>query len=502
MANVALPNVFGDNAVLQRGMEIPVWGFADPGETVHVLLDGKLAKTTADDQGNWMVKLPKMEAGGPHSLVVEGQKNRIERKNILIGEVWVCSGQSNMEWPVSAMWNADLTIATAKYPNIRLLTVDTAGQQKSVKDYPGNWKVCSPETVGDFSATGFFFGRMIHQMIDVPIGLIDNSWGGSSAEAWVRRDLMEGKELYEPLLKGWAEREAKPKDAETYAKFEKEWADWTDKVIAAKKAGTELPSPPRRPRGTMFNQHRPANLYHARIKPIMPYGIRGAIWYQGESNAGRAYQYRDMFPLMIKNWRDDWGQGDFPFYWVQLADFRNELPDPGESEWAELREAQTMTMDKLTNTGEAVIIDIGEGSDIHPKNKLDVGIRLARWALAHQYGMTDLIHQSPRYKSMEKADGKIVITFDHVGNGLRTVDRREVQGFAISGEDKQWVWAKARIVPKTKDQVEVWSDEVQNPVAVRYAWADNPVCNLYNRTGLPVTPFRTDDWPGLTVDAR
>jgi sialate O-acetylesterase len=223
------------------------------------------------------------------------------------------------------------------------------------------------------------------------------------------------------------------------------------------------------------------------------------IWYQGETNANRAYQYRDLFPLMIRSWREEWKQGDFPFYWVQLADFREEKTEPAESDWAELREAQTATMGVLPNTGEAVIIDLGEGQDIHPRNKQDVSKRLARWALARDYGLS-IAHHSPLYKSMERRGNTIVLTFDHVGGGLRTFDTREVRGFAIAGSDKKFFWAKASITGN--DKVEVWSDQVAEPVAIRYAWADNPICNLRSREGLPVTPFRTDDWPGITANNR
>jgi sialate O-acetylesterase len=255
----------------------------------------------------------------------------------------------------------------------------------------------------------------------------------------------------------------------------------------------------------MRGNHRPANIYNGALKPTIGYGIKGAIWYQGESNAGRAYQYRDMFPLMIKSWRDEWAIGDFSFYWVQLADFMAEKPEPADSAWAELREAQTMTMTRLPNTGEAVIIDIGEGRDIHPRNKQDVAKRLARWALAKDYGV-QLAHRSPQFKSMEKQGYKMVLTFDHVGNGLYSFDVQQPRGFAIAGEDKKFVWAQANILPAGPGapaaRVEVWSDSVQNPVAVRYAWADNPVCNLYSSDRLPVTPFRTDDWEGVTANAR
>ena len=249
----------------------------------------------------------------------------------------------------------------------------------------------------------------------------------------------------------------------------------------------------------MYGNHRPANIYNGVLKPTIGYGIRGAIWYQGESNAGRAYQYRDLFPLMISSWRKEWGIGDFPFYWVQLADFMAEKSEPADSAWAELREAQTMTMSKLPNTGEAVIIDIGEGKDIHPRNKQDVGKRLARWALARDYGVSVPYH-SPQYKSMERKDGKIVITLDYVPSGLRPFDVNELRGFTIAGDDKKFVNANAKIVGP--NLIEVWSDAVKEPVAVRYAWADNPVCNVYSAEGLPLTPFRTDDWAGVTAEAK
>ena len=246
------------------------------------------------------------------------------------------------------------------------------------------------------------------------------------------------------------------------------------------------------------NQHRPANLYNGVLKPLIGYGIRGVIWYQGESNANRAFQYRELFPLMIQNWRDEWNRGDFPFYWVQLADFRKEKPEPADSDWAELREAQTLALDRLPNTGQAVIIDLGEADDIHPKNKQDVAKRLARLALAQDYGF-DIVHQSPRYASMSRKGNKILLQFSQVGGGLDTFDIRTPIGFAVAGEDRQFFHASAKIIGN--DQIEVWSDAVNKPIAVRYAWADNPVCNVQNREGLPLTPFRTDDWR-ITVDSH
>jgi sialate O-acetylesterase len=272
---------------------------------------------------------------------------------------------------------------------------------------------------------------------------------------------------------------------------------WRDAAAKATAEGKQPPPQPQDPEGQMRGNSRPGNIYNGVLKPTIGYGIRGVIWYQGESNAGRAFQYRDLFPLMIQSWREEWGQGNFPFYWVQLADFLRESSEPRDSAWAELREAQTMTLSRLPFTGQAVIIDIGEGRDIHPKNKRDVALRLARWALARDYGIA-VSHQSPTYKAMARQGNRVELTYDHAGQGLRAFDVADPRGFAIAGSDRKFVWANARITgPAT---VEVWSDQVADPVSVRYAWADNPVCNLYSADGLPATPFRTDDWPGVTVN--
>jgi sialate O-acetylesterase len=479
-------------------MPVPVWGWAEPSEEVTVAIAGQTHKATADEKGKWSVKLEPLTVGEPLTLVVEG-KNRLERKDILVGEVWVCSGQSNMEMAVANSSNSDLELSAADHPNIRVITVTGLGSQSPVEDCNGKWEAVTPETIKDFSAVAYFFGRELQDHIGVPIGLIDNSWGGSACDAWIRRDKFEGNPVLQSVLERWAKTEAEWDEAKARAGYETAVAAWKVKADAAQSAGE--PVPPGRPNfnSPMTGNQRPANLYHARLGPVMPYAVRGVIWYQGESNAGRAYQYREMFPLMISSWREAWGQGDFPFYWVQLADFMAEQSEPGDSEWAELREAQTMTQDRLPNTGQAVIIDLGEGADIHPKNKLEVAKRLARWALGKNYGKSVVI-ESPRYDSMEKDGGKIVVKFKNVGGGLRTVDNNKLEGFAIAGQDRKWVWADAKRIDN--NTVEVSSGKVPDPVAVRYAWADNPVCNLYNVHGLPVTPFRTDDWPGKTVDAR
>ncbi len=491
-ADVKLPAIFGSHMVLQRDQKDRVWGWANPGEEVTVKIAGQSQTARAGDNGAWHVMLDPMPAGGPHEMTVQG-KNLVKFDDVLVGEVWICSGQSNMQWGVASSNHADLEIAAANYPNIRLISVPNRGTQEPQKDFNGHWVPCKPSTVGGFSAVGYFFGRQLYQTLGVPIGLINDSWGGSACEAWVRRDILAADPKYGPLMKRWEELEKSySKDMEEYAPKLAAWRE------AAAKARSENRRPPRRPSSpdeAMNGNARPGNIYNGVLKPTIGYGIRGVIWYQGETNAGLAYQYRDLFPLMIKSWRNEWGQGDFSFYWVQLADFMGERPEPRDSAWAELRQPQTMTMDRLPKTGQAVIIDVGEGRDIHPRNKQDVAMRLARWALARDYGR-GIEPQSPTYKSMKKEGHKIVLNIDHVGPGLYTFDVEEARGFTIAGADKKFVTAKAEI--NGTNTIEVWSDNVSEPVAVRYAWADNPVCNVYSRDGLPLTPFRTDDWPGVT----
>jgi sialate O-acetylesterase len=492
-ADVKVPAIFGSHMVLQRDQKDRVWGWADPGEEVAIAFLGQNHSTQAGADGSWQIVLDPMPAGGPHRMSIKG-KNTITLDDVLVGEVWLCSGQSNMQWPVAAADDADLEIASARYPRIRLISVPQLGTQEPQKDFRGHWRICGPETVGGFSAVGYFFGRELHQILDVPIGLIDDSWGGSACEAWIRRDRLAGDEKYAPLLKRWEEIE------KNYSQAKAEYqAKQGEREAAAKKARAEGKRPPRRPPNPddlLSGNARPGNIYNGVLKPTIGYGIKGVIWYQGESNADRAFQYRDLFPLMIQSWREEWGAGDFPFYWAQLADFQSEANEPGESDWAELREAQTMTVSRLRNTGQAVIIDLGEAKDIHPRNKQGVANRLARWALARNYGKA-LACQSPLYKAMENRGNKITLAIDHVAGGLRTFDVPEPRGFAIAGSDRKFVWAKARIIAPSK--IEVWSDQVSDPVAVRYAWANNPVCNVYNGAGLPLTPFRTDDWPGVTA---
>ena len=495
LADVKLPAVIGDNMVLQQGGKVSIWGWADPGEEIMVGVSWNSMKwaVTADKDGKWSFKVNSPKAGGPYEMTLTG-KNAINIKNILVGEVWVCSGQSNMQWSVQASNNAKEEIAEADYPKIRLFSVKRKVAETPQSDCEGNWSECSPETVPGFSAVGYFFGRELHKQLDVPVGLIHTSWGGTPAEAWTRREMLEANPDCAPILKRYDDAVARYPQA--MEEHKEKLAKWKE---AAEKARADGKKPPRRP-GAPFgpgNPHAPAGLYNAMIAPLIPYGIQGAIWYQGESNAGRAYQYRTLFPDMIKNWRDDWGQGKFSFLFVQLANFMKVKPEPDESAWAELREAQSMTL-ALPNTGMAVIIDIGEAADIHPKNKQDVGKRLALWPLAGTYGKK-LVYSGPIYKSMKVDGGSIILSFDHVGGGLVAKGDEQLKGFSIAGADRKFVWADAKI---DGDTVVVSSNKVAEPAAVRYAWADNPVCNLYNQEELPASPFRTDDWPGVTVDAR
>ncbi|NOZ24028.1 MAG: sialate O-acetylesterase [Planctomycetes bacterium] len=505
-ADVKLPAVIGDNMVLQRGLDLQIWGWADVGEEVTVQLCDRKATATANDQGKWLVTLKALPEGGPFEMTVKG-KNTITLKNVLIGEVWVCSGQSNMGMPVRGSSTAEEAIAGAKFPKIRLFKVDLTPSVKPREDCKAEWKLCSPETVPGFSAAGYYFGREIHKELKVPVGLIQNAWGGTPAEAYTSLEALES----EPSLKPIADRfktvlEKVPDLKDNYGEYFKKWNKafrayrkelfaWRKQVQKAKAEGKKRPRPPKRSKDMMFgSKNAPSVLFNGMVMPVIPYAIRGAIWYQGEANASRAYAYRTLFPTMIKCWRAAWGEGDFPFLFVQLPNFHQPVADPGESTWAEIREAFAMTL-SLPNTGMAVTIDIGEADNIHPKNKVEVGKRLALCALGTVYGK-DIVYSGPMYDSMKVEGNKIVVKFKHVGGGLEAKGG-VLKQFAIAGEDKKFVWADAKI--KGNDTVVVCSDKVARPVAVRYAWADNPEgCNLYNKEGLPASPFRTDDWAGIT----
>jgi len=519
LADVKLASVLGENMVLQQGMKVPIWGTADPGEQVSVSVCGKEATATAGADGKWRADLPSLEAGGPFEMAVKG-KNAIALKNVLVGEVWVCSGQSNMGMSVRGCADAQEETAQANFPQIRLFKVKNVTSDKPLDSTEGQWAECSPQTVGGFSGVGYFFGRQLHQELKVPVGLINTSWGGTPAEAWTSLPSLKAVAELKPILDRWDDILAKEPELE--AKYQEQVKQWEE---AVKKAKAEKKPVPRRPRGPMGSKspHRPASLYNGMIAPLLPMAVKGAIWYQGESNAGRSYQYRTLFPTMIQDWRKSWGY-DLSFHWVQLANFMKVEPEPKDAGWPELREAQTMTL-SLPKTGEAVIIDIGEGKDIHPKNKQDVGLRLALNALAKDYGR-EIAHASPMLDSIKVEGAKVRVKLKNVGGGLvakpfedpvtpkgPTLEKRfggvdvatlrpktAVLGFAVAGEDKKFAWADEATIEG--DCVVVSAKAVAKPVAVRYAWENNPVCNLYSKDGLPACPFRSDDWKGVTAEAK
>ncbi|MFN0119472.1 MAG: sialate O-acetylesterase [Blastocatellia bacterium] len=473
-ADVKLPALVSNGMVLQQGVAVPVWGWAEDGESVTVQFQ-KQKLTAVAAGGKWMVRLKPLKAGGPFTMTIKG-KNTIELSDILVGEVWICSGQSNMEWPMRNTDGAAAEMAAAKYPMIRLFSVPRQEIATPASDVKGRWEACAPETIPQFSAIGYYFGRDLHKARNVPVGLIDNAVGGSPAESWMNAGALSADSEYKQFQQVYPER---------MSAWEKAVEKHKAAVEQAKAEGKRAPNPPGKP-------WMPAGLYNGMLAPLQPYAIRGAIWYQGESNASRAYQYRRLFPDMIRNWRRDWGH-DFTFLFVQLAAFGPNGPKLGDSDWAELREAQTMTLSTLPKTGMALAIDVGTYDDIHPRNKQPVGSRLALSARAVAYN-EKLVYSGPVYDTMKNEGSAIAIRFKHTGGGLEARGG-ELKGFLIAGEDQTWREAKAEI---KGDSVIVSHADVPKPVAVRYAWAKFPTCNLYNREGLPAVSFRTDQWPGVT----
>ncbi len=497
-ADVKPHALFTDGMVLQQGVGCPIWGTADPGEEISASLDATYlavgAKSIqAEADGRWKITLPSstIKAGGPYKLTIKG-KNTITLKEVYVGDVWICSGQSNMEWPLRLTHNAEEAIKNAKNSKIRLFTVPKNTSDKPLDSFIGNpkWQECNPDTVRNFTAVGYYFGRDLQKALDVPIGLIHTSWGGTRAEAWTSRPVLEQHEEWKGEIPAYLR--AKANYLEALDKYINDLKKFRESAEKDEVQGMP-PSAPVFPR----NANSPSVLYNAMIAPLIPYAIKGAIWYQGESNAGKAYAYRKLFPTMIQNWRDDWKQGDFPFLFVQLAPFMQIVSEPQESAWAELREAQLLTTLHCKNTGMAVITDAGDPKDIHPTKKEPVGARLALAARGIAYGQ-NIEYSGPVYDKMTVKDGKAVLHFTHVGKGLEAKDG-PLQGFTIAGADHKFYNAKAEI---QGDTVLVWCEKVTEPVAVRYGWANCPVVNLWNKDGLPASPFRTDDFPGVTASSR
>jgi sialate O-acetylesterase len=462
-----------DGMVLQQKSKVKIWGTAARGETVLVSFRDQSASFKTGDDGKWLVTFDSGAAGGPFPMHIKGD-NAIDYKDVYVGEVWICSGQSNMQWAVNQCDESDKQAARDAPLNqqLRLFYVPRVPQREPVDDVRATWSAAEPKTVMPFSATAYFFGRDLQAALKVPVGLIHTSWGGTRAEAWTSRPVLD----HDPRYK------------------------------SEPAAGDKL------------HPNVAAVLYNGMIHPLLNYRIKGAIWYQGESNAGKAHAYRELFPMMIRNWRKDWKQGDFPFYFVQLAPWLMAAKEPGESTWAELREAQTMTL-KLPHTGMAVITDLGHEVDIHPTPKRPVGERLSLAARATTYG-EKIVYSGPIFKALKVDGSRALLSFDHVGGGLVAKEMvpthplptktgkghawrvkegstgAELLGFAVCGSDKKFHNAKARI---EGDHVVVTCEAAPQPIAVRYAWADHPICNLFNREGLPASPFRTDDFPGITV---
>ncbi len=501
-AEVMVSNLFSDNMVLQRDIPAPVWGTADPGEKVAVSLGEAVASAVADDKGRWMARLPAMRADAtPRDMRIRGT-NTIDIRNVLVGDVWLCSGQSNMEFGLRGC-KAPEDIASADHPGIRWLKIEKrASSIPLVGGIARTWEVCTPRMAGSITAVGFYYARKIQRETGIPIGLIDNNFGGTNIISWIAPS---GYEM-EPSLAKYTQqiiaREAAYR-AELAISLDP-LEQWMPAARQALAAGQPVPPQPFLP-GNLMSIGVSA-LYNGQIHPVLPYGIKGVIWYQGEANGHEGDEYFHEMSALIRGWRKEFGLGEFPFYYVQLANFKRPSEDPqGGDGWARIRMAQLKSL-QIPNTGMAVAIDLADADNpdnIHPANKYDVGERLALWALARDYGQTSLVCSGPLYRSMKEEGGKIRIEFDHVGSGLM-VGKKEgrnptgedkgarLKRFAIAGEDRKWAWAEAVI---DGDTIVVSSPAVAKPVAVRYAYSMNPAgCNLYNREGLPASPFRTDDW--------
>ena len=502
LADVHLPTLFSDGAVLQRGMTVPVWGSADAGEAVTVTIEGKTVKATADVSGKWNLMLPVLEAGGPFELTVKG-KNTIVLHHVAVGEVWIASGQSNMQFPLKTFKPEDPVygpkskeeIASVNDPMLRMFTVIRKVSPDAVIDNitgsaGGSWQEATPENAGEFSAVAYHFAKELRDKLKVPVGIIHASWGGTPAEAWTSRGVLKADPKLNPIVEKWDQLIANyPANDKTYK--EKTLVEWNQAVAKANTEGKSLPKKPVPPQGPK-SAHRPATLFNAMINPLIPYGIKGAIWYQGEANSSDAVTYQTLFPSMIKDWRSHWNEGDFPFLFVQLANFQGPQRAPSEGGWGPIREAQFKTL-STPNTGMACAIDLADPEnpgDIHPHNKHEVGRRLSLVALANVYHKQIPSYSGPLYSRVNFVGNQARLNFTHADGGL--VARGDaLKGFAVAGTDAKFVWADAKIDGNT---VLVSSAEVPQPTAVRYGWASNPIGNLYNQEGLPASPFRTDTW--------
>ena len=500
-ADVTLPAIFSDHAVLQRDKPLPVWGKAAPGERVEVSLGKSRGTTTTGRDGRWQVVLDAQPLSTEPLTLTAAGTNRVTRENILLGDVWLCSGQSNMDWGLGGC-DVPADIAAADHPQIRHFRVAYNFASGPAADVTGNWSVCTPGAAHGFSAVAYYFGRKIHAETGVPIGLLTSSVGGTNIELWMsQKSLLETPELAPYAVQM----------TESLARYQEQLVAilpaaraWADAGMAASKAGKPVPMPPAWPEYPFSERSmrpRCVTLHHGMIAPLVPMALRGALWYQGESNADDAL-YLEKKRTMVAEWRQLFRDPKLPFYFVQLAAWQPVDENPAGGGWGAIRDLQRRCL-TIPHTGMASAIDIGDAADIHPKNKADVGERLALWALRNEYGKADLVASGPLFREMKAAGDHVVLHFDSTGGGLMTGRKSgrepaveepgaKLRRFAIAGEDRKWVWADAVI---EGDTVRVSSPEVAKPVAVRYAYSSNPEgANLYNRDGLPASPFRTDDW--------
>jgi len=517
-ADVRVPAIIGEHMILQAGANTPIWGWADPGEAVAVSVGDSKATTTAGVDGKWKLVFTNLKTSATPVAVSIAGKNTLTFQDVLIGDVWVCSGQSNMALPVRRIVGRDVNdpkgLGQANDPQIRLFKLPKDTFLEPQADCKGSWAVCTPDAAREFSAAGYFFGREIQRAEKIPVGLINACRGGSSGQMWTSLEALKSEGVLSNYLnQALAARSDYPQRKERYlrdrAKWREDTARWPETMkrweAEAAKAGAEGKVPPAKPEPPGAAPVRPEGmdawedhvmnaptvLFNGMIAPILPFAIKGAIWYQGEGNADEAELYRTLFPAMVRDWRNRWTMGDFPVYVVQLSSFGEPRAEPGESNWAAFREVQSQLKDRVTNSGMAVTIDIGCATDIHPLSKPEVGRRLSLVALAKTYGQP-IEYSGPQYERMEVEDGKARLHFTQVGAGLVAKGGEPLKRFAIAGDDKKFVWADARIEGGT---VVVSSAKVPNPAAVRYAWEINPEgCNLFNAAGLPASPFRTDDW--------
>jgi len=485
-AELKLGTPFTSHMVLQREKPVAVWGWADAGETVSVKFADQTKSVEAGEDGKWMVQLDSMSANAkPQSMTIEaGDSGKTALDDILVGEVWLGSGQSNMVWTVQNSNNAKEEIAAANYPNIRLFKESSGYADTPQSVGKGQWAHCSPQTVGGFSATLYYFGREIHKELDVPVGLIVSAVGGTPIESWIDGDAQLANEHLAEYSTNRSKSYEAMKSPAAVARYEKALENWKQQVQAAKAENKPTPRRPRDPRESA-KKGILGGLYNAKISPLIPYTIRGALWYQGESNASpqSAKFYQHQLPLLVTDWRQQWGE-DFPFAWVQLPNY-----DTGGRNWPVIREGMMRTL-KVPNTGMAITLDIGDPKDIHPKNKQDVGYRLSLWAMGTVYGKQVPATSGPLVEGFKTQGNSMVVKFMFTAGGLKAKNG-SLTGFEIAGEDQQWKPAEAKI---DGSKVVVSSPEVKKPAAVRYAWENNPKASLFNDAGLPASPFRTQEW--------